>query len=261
MSSFNNITTGRYGKIIYNKHDLFVGRSFQLYGEFSEGEVDAFRQFIKPGMVVLDIGANIGAHTLFFSQAVGPQGTVHAFEPQRLVFQVLAGNMALNSVTNVFCHLKALGETNGQIAVPSLDFNVVNNFGGLELEMVAPITEPVDIIKLDDFSLTQLHFLKLDVEGMERKVLVGGVKMISRFRPIMYVENDREKKKAELIQFIDQLGYDMYWHLPPLYNPNNFTNNPKNVFGNIVSINMLCIPKEMPVNIVGLEKVEEIARM
>ncbi len=255
MSSFNNITTGRYGKIIYNRHDMYVGRSFELYGEFSEGEVSIFRQLIKPGMVVLDIGANIGAHTLFFSQAVAAEGSVIAFEPQRLMFQLLAANMALNSITNVFCHLKALGDTNGSIAIPSLDVNKINNFGGLELERAATVTEQVELIKLDNLPLPHVHFLKLDVEGMERKVLAGGVNTIKQFRPIMYVENDREEKKIELIQFIDQLGYNMYWHLPPLFNPDNFAKNSENVFDNIVSINMLCVPKETPMKITGLERV------
>ena len=64
----------RYGLMLYHPKDAYIGRSFDLYGEFSEGEVGLFRQLLQPGAVVLDIGANIGAHTLYFAAAVGPAG-------------------------------------------------------------------------------------------------------------------------------------------------------------------------------------------
>jgi len=72
--------------MIYNKNDMYVGKSLELYGEFSEGEVDLFRQLVHQGDTVLEIGANLGAHTLVLAQLAGEGGCVYAFEPQRLVF-------------------------------------------------------------------------------------------------------------------------------------------------------------------------------
>jgi hypothetical protein len=60
---------------------------------------------------------------------------------------------------------------------------------------------------------------------------------------VLYVENDRQERAAALIRFIDSLGYNMFWHLVPLFNPNNFAGNAENVFGNTGSINMICCPK------------------
>src|SRR5260370_1945855 len=65
--TFNHLKACRYGHMLYNIHDVYVGRSLDLYGEFSEGEVGLFRRLVKPGDLVLDVGANIGPHTLFFS--------------------------------------------------------------------------------------------------------------------------------------------------------------------------------------------------
>jgi hypothetical protein len=135
----NRVKQCRHGMMLYNVHDLYVGRSLDQYGEFSQGEIDLFGQILKPGQVVLDVGANIGAHTLWFAQTVGPSGTVLAFEPQRIVFQALCANLA---------------------------------------------------------------------------------------------------------------------HTPPLYNPNNFLGNAVNVFGSVVSLNMLCLPRDMPQKVSGLLPVQ-----
>ncbi|MBQ3853504.1 MAG: FkbM family methyltransferase, partial [Anaerovibrio sp.] len=101
MWQFNICHEFRYGKIMYNQLDQYVGRSLKLYGEYCQGEAALFEQIVKPGNIVVEAGANIGSHTIHLAQLAGDNGQVWAFEPQRLVFQLLAGNMALNSLTNV----------------------------------------------------------------------------------------------------------------------------------------------------------------
>jgi FkbM family methyltransferase len=214
-----------------------------------------FRQIIEPEDLVLDVGANIGGHTIVMSQLVGPSGLVHAFEPQRLVYQTLAGNMAINSLTNVICHQKALGSQQGTLLVPSLDYANVGNYGGLELGNWTD-GEPVDVITIDSLNLPDCNFIKMDVEGMEQSALEGAVNTINSFRPYMYVENDRKDKSDSLIRFIDSLKYDMFWHLTKLFNKDNFSNNPENVFGEVVSVNMLCVPREADVTIPDMKRVE-----
>lgn len=237
---FNRLKDCRYGKMLYNINDVYVGRSLDLYGQFSEGEVEVFRQIVRPGDVVVDAGANIGAHTVFFARAVGPRGAVLAFEPQRLVFQLLCANVALNDFVHVWCYHCALGEKPGTILVPTLRPDRENNFGGLSLEG-RDKGEPVPVIRVDSLPIASCRLIKVDVEGMELSVLKGCSGLIERFGPALYVENDREDRSGDLIRYIDSLGYDEFWHLPPLYDPQNFFHNTQNVFGNIVSRNMLCL--------------------
>jgi FkbM family methyltransferase len=245
----------RYGQMVYNVHDQYVGRSLELYSEFSEGEVAIFRQIVQPGQIVLDIGANIGCHTVFFARQVGLGGAVMAFEPQRCVFQMLCANMAINSIPNAWCMHAAVGTQPGQILVPMLDFHRENNVGGLGLGDFS-FGESVQVLTLDGLNLGAVHFIKVDVEGMEEQVLRGAVQTLERFKPVLYVENDRQEKSVSLIRFIDSQGYAMFWHLPPLYNPDNLAGNPTNVFGRIVSMNMLCVHKSVQTNIKGMGQVQ-----
>src|SRR5687767_11609897 len=86
----------KHAVMMYYSNDEYIGRSLDLYGEFSEGETELFQQIVRPGMTVIDAGANIGIHTVYFATAAGPTGRVFAIEPQRVIFHALCGNIALN---------------------------------------------------------------------------------------------------------------------------------------------------------------------
>lgn len=73
---------------------MFVGRSLALYGEYREGEVELFQQILRPGDIAVEVGANIGAHTVPMAKSVGDSGRIISFEPQNEVFQALNGNIA-----------------------------------------------------------------------------------------------------------------------------------------------------------------------
>jgi hypothetical protein len=243
--AFNKIKKCRFGTMVYNPKDLFIGRSLDRYGEFSHGESELFRQIVRPGDVVVEVGANIGAHTVHLARLVGSGGAIHAFEPQRLVFQALCANMALNGV----------GRGPGTVLVPQLDPDVAQNFGGLALGGGLE-GERVPMTTIDARPLGRCRLIKIDVEGMERDVLLGAAGTIRRHRPFLYVENDRRDRSDDLIRHLDGLGYDLYWHRPPLYNPDNYLGAPENVFGSLVSANMLGIPPDEPVVVRGFDRVE-----
>ncbi|MBV9516998.1 MAG: FkbM family methyltransferase [Hyphomicrobiales bacterium] len=248
------LKAARHGMMLYHPKDAYVGRSFDLYGEFSEGEVNLFRQLVQPGSVVLDIGANIGAHTLYFAAAVAPNGGVIAYEPQRVIHQMLCANLALNGITNVRALLAGAGRERGIAQVPVLDYAAENNFGGIALGMGGP-SETVDIVPVDALGLGRCDLMKIDVEGMEGEVVAGAGATIARFRPVLYVENDRREKSPALIEQLLSLDYELFWHCPPLFNPQNFFHQPTNVFPGTVSINLLCVPREAGRNVTGFRAV------
>jgi FkbM family methyltransferase len=251
---FNVLTETRYGPMLYNRHDVYIGRSLELYGEWSEGEISLFRQVLRPGMVVVDAGANIGTHTVALAQAVTPSGQVWAFEPQRIVFQTLAANVALNSLTNVSCQPRALGAVPGTAQVPPINYTSENNFGGVWLGSW-PNGESVEIVRIDDLRLPACHLLKIDVEGMELEVLQGAAATIAQHHPLLYVEIDRADKRDDVIRWLDARGYALYVHEVALYNPDNFKHNPVNAFPNVSSLNMLAVPATVSQTIAGLQRI------
>jgi FkbM family methyltransferase len=243
--AYVELTESRYGRMFYPQHDEFVGRSFREYGQFSQGEVEIFTRFIQRGSIALDIGANIGAHTVPMAQLAGPNGLVVAFEPQPILHQILCANLAVNSIPNTMTYAMALGNNQGTCMIPVLDYSKPYNFGGLGMDQV---TEGVAVPlgRLDDFLLERVDFIKLDVEGYEFQVLEGAAQTVDRCRPVMYVENDRKEKSAELIQCLLDMGYHLWWHVPPLFSPKNFKENSTNVFANLCSCNMLAIHRDQP---------------
>lgn len=244
----------KHGPMMFFAGDTVIGRSLDLYGEHSEPEIELFRQYLRPGMVAVDVGANIGTHAVCFAQSVGPNGRVLAFEPQSVLLQVLIGNVALNACRNVVAENKALGARAGSVVVPWLDYAREGNFGALELGAWTQ-GDTVPVATLDSYALHSCHLIKIDVEGMERDVLAGAHATIARHQPLLYVENNKPERSRDLIQWLLTNHYRPYWHLPPLFNPKNFFGETKNVFGVTLSANMLCVPKSKPSRVAGLKEI------
>src|SRR5262249_40488882 len=141
-----------------------------------------------PGATVVEAGAAMGAHTLPLSRLATDKGVVHAIEPQRILYQSLCGNVALNSLNNVFCHHAAVGDRSGKLFVPPLDFNKPNNFCGISLEEIRE-GEEVPLLTIDSLNLPSCEFLAISVSGMELAAIRGASATIGRCRPFLYVEN------------------------------------------------------------------------
>jgi FkbM family methyltransferase len=248
----------RYGTMLYPLNDTYIGRSLELYGEYSEAEIQVFRFLLRPGDVVLDAGANIGALTLPFSHLVGEQGAVIAFEPQRPMFYLLCANVAINTIENVVAIQAALGAVPGTIRVPVLRPQAHLNFGGVSVG--GDSGDPVRLRTIDSLAIPNLRLIKIDVEGAELGVIQGAGETIRRLRPFLFVENDRQDKSAALIEALFALGYRLWWHFAPLWNARNFRGNPDNVFQNIGSWNMIGVPREVEFPVRGLEEVTDSAR-
>ena len=134
---FNHLVEARHGYVLYNVNDRYIGRIVEHYGEWSPGETALFGRFCRPGHYVVDVGANIGTHTLAFARLVGRAGRVFAFEPQRMMVQVLAANVALNSLTNVHTYHLGVGAEDGALWLADIDYLREGNFGGVSLGAVA----------------------------------------------------------------------------------------------------------------------------
>jgi FkbM family methyltransferase len=250
------IKTCRRGTFMYNVNDAFIGRSLDLYGEWCDDEIHVASQILTEGAVVLDVGANIGTHTVGFARSVGPRGLVIALEPQRLVYQTLCGNVALNGLTNVSTMLAAAGATRGEVIMPSLDPRATQNFGAVKAQTQGQ-GEMADVIPVDELGLRRCALIKVDVEGMEAQVVEGARKTIERCRPALFLENDTVEGSRAVITAVESVGYKAFWHIASYFNPRNFFGNPDNVFAQYQPQgNMLCVPRECPFT--GLMPVEGV---
>lgn len=249
---FNCLTRMRDGWMLYNKYDHYIGQSIELYGEFSNNELRLFKDIVKPSSTVIEVGANIGSHTVGLSKHLGPRGLIYAYEPQRIVYQTLCANIALNSCTNVYCYEKAASNQYETIKIPNIRYDVEGNFGAVEIQQFSEGAD-VEVVILDQHlaQLNQCQLLKVDAEGMEYQVLDGAKDLIDTHKPILYVENDRVMKSQALIELIMSMGYKLFWHITPMYSVNNFKQNTENIFPKISSFNMLCIHESIPMNLTG----------
>ncbi len=250
---YNFVTQTRYGTLVYNKNEVRVGRSLELYGEYCERAIVVFDQILAPGQVVVDVGANIGAHTLFFAKKVGPAGCVLAFEPQRLVYQTLCGNMAINSITNVHCWNAAVGDQRGEICVPRVDHERDIDLSSVEIG--GSEGERVPVIQLDGMNLPRCNLVRIALSGMETAVLDGAAALLKRLKPIIHISSQLDPaREAKLLERLGELGYAPYWHTAELFNPLNHAGNTENVFGSQSERCLLCVDATLESHLTGFVK-------
>ena len=164
-----------------------IDRSLHDQGCFEQTTTAVLAQLARPGMTVLDIGANIGAHALYLAKHVGPTGRVLAFEPMSGAISKLRRSAGLNpALTNLTLHHMALGEENGTLTA---DFNHSWPVDGNYRDVMP---EPVPVRRLDDFlreqGIPRVDLIKLDVDGFEHKILRGAAWTLRESRPLLVME-------------------------------------------------------------------------
>lgn len=176
------------------------------------------QKFVKPGTIALDIGAHIGTHSVTMSHSVGPDGFVISFEPNRKIYRELCLNLSINHCLNVLPIRCALGMEHTNIQVVE---SHPNNEGGSYVIRETGGSNTASMIRLDDLNLTNVSFIKIDVENMESDVLEGARRTIERCRPIMLIEvqgnyerplqlgENSSQMREESFAKIQSLGYSL----------------------------------------------------
>lgn len=161
---------------------------------------NALKRLCKPGMIVFDIGANLGSHTLPIAKSIGSEGKVYAFEPVPWALDKLKKNLSLNSFKNVLIQPVALSDYVDENAEFSLRASFkttsetpVNNDGSLNHNWWhASEKVKVRVETLDNFvaceNIKKLDVIKLDVDGFEVKVFKGAEETLSNLKPIILLE-------------------------------------------------------------------------
>jgi FkbM family methyltransferase len=194
--------------------DTVISESLRQTGDYAPEEKSLLGELITSGATVVDVGANVGNHTLFFSQQVGDNGRVLSFEPQRFLFQVLCANSLLGQFRNIWPYRVAVGDAQGAVDIPVPNYDRPNDFGGYSLECDT-FKEPGEITTLDALSLSECHLIKIDVEGMELSVLKGAQATIRLTKPFLYFDDNRAEFRDEIVTFAHEvLDYRLYRHGP-----------------------------------------------
>lgn len=240
----------RHGTFVFPPEDHYIGKALEIYGEYSEQEVQFICSFLKTGDTVIEVGAHIGAITVPMANAV--EDTVHAFEPQEAIRSLLLDNVINNNLHDVVrVYDCALGMKDDRL------FYSMNprNTGGVELKARGDFATRVET--LDSYEFREVDFIKIDVEGMELEVLVGARATLIKCRPVIYLENDRPLNTHVVLNELFGLGYRVWRHEPWLFNPDNFRKVPHNPYPGIAALNLVAVPaeKEAPPQCKGLTEI------
>lgn len=202
------LTKTHYGKFLVLNNDL-IGSFFINSIHYEMEMIEVVLKNIMSGDTVIDVGANLGTHTIPYAIGVGEKGKVYAFEPQSVIHRLLTENVKMNGFEDrVKVFRNAVGHTNCQTTLNAtlgnrqIDYNDTvkrSNFGGLNL---GPAGESVKMVSLDsmrDQFPNGVKYIKMDVEGAEPLVILGAKKLITDFRPFVLFEHNARTITPEMI--------------------------------------------------------------
>lgn len=208
--------------------DLREGIDFSIWllGAFEPETVRCYQQIVKAGDVVLDIGANIGAHTLLLAQAVGSEGKVYAFEPTDFAFTKLMNNRSLNpnlgSRIHCFQYMLVDEETAGN-PTPGLysswplkeDADLHELHQGRLMTTAGAEARTLDSV-IFALELDRVDCIKLDIDGFECGMMRGAREVLTRWHPVIIMElapyalKEQGASLGDLIGLLKQYGYSLF---------------------------------------------------
>ena len=230
---FGRSVAGRPDKGIFSRRgvvyelDLSQGIDFAIYlgGMFERSTAVALARLTEPSSLVLDIGANIGAHTLHLANLVGPEGRVMAFEPTDFAFRKLRRNLDLNPslasrVEAFHCFLTASDGASVPDAIYSswplaVETGLHAKHLGREMQTESAQARSLDSI-LSERADRKVQLVKLDVDGFECDVLRGATSLLRDARPIFvmelapYVLKERGASLDQLLSYFIPNGYGFF---------------------------------------------------
>jgi len=248
----------KHGIFSFSQNDMFIGRSLDLYGEYCENEFLIMEMLIQPNFIILDIGANLGLHTVWFSKHAFT-GKVNSFEPNEFNRQLLHHNIKQNRCKNVQVYANAVSNRLGNAFLSCFDPSIPGNYGECSLTEGNPSANyaAVPTVPIDKLPFDKVDFIKIDVEGYEPQVLKGAEKTIAKHRPSMLIEVNNSQPHIEKIwEQLNPRHYLIWWLPVRNYNPYNYFGNPMNIFANSGVVNVLACPREKA-PIVEIDKILE----
>jgi len=220
------------GIVQYFPDQPVVGGSIGWYGEYLRAQTDLLASLMKPGNVVMEVGAGIGAHVLALAPAVGRAGHFFVYESRATFQQVLRQNLGANGIGNVTVMKRVL---QGQ-GSPAPDDGEAEISQGSGDPIIA--TETIDELRVD-----KLDWLKIG-EADVLDVLTGASETLWRLRPNIFVAIPDQGVRAIQTRLHDH-GYQCWKMTTPCFNPKNFNRRDADIFSGRMAVAVLAVPEEI----------------
>jgi FkbM family methyltransferase len=191
----------------------------------TQTKINFFKQFIKEGDLVIDIGANTGDTTVPMGIAAGKTGTTLGFDPNPYVYKILEANTKLNKErTNIVAYPCAISTEENEFYFISSEASFAN--GGISIskdsyhgKFIAP--NKIKGVNLHELlktkyqdKLNSFSFIKIDTEGYDKEIIKSISDLIAKYKPVIVAESfgkSSDEAKMELFEVIDKHGYDIFY--------------------------------------------------
>ena len=203
--------------LLFELHiDDWIQENIYFLGRYEEGEISFIKSKLKLGDTFLDIGANIGLHTLTAAETVGRDGRVISFEPFATNYNRLCQNIFMNDFKNIDAVNKAVSDSNKWI---DLFYNKAEHNLGMvsSINSKGSLLEKVEAVSIDSFvneqQFSSIDFVKLDIEGAELSALKGMKNTLEKHHPILLVEillEDNTENRDQIFDYLLGFGYKNY---------------------------------------------------
>jgi FkbM family methyltransferase len=216
LKKFRGKFSYQSGKRIIHYDPVISGIGWPIYfkGAFEKDELDVCTRFLTKKSIIFDIGANIGIHSLFYSEAAS-EGMVYAFEPAQNTYKSLLNN--IKSVPNIIPLNVGLSKVSGILTFYECENDALS---GLKNTLRSKVSQESRVVCFSgdelfrSLPLNRLDFIKIDVEGLEQDVFEGMKNIISSFMPVIFCEIyaglNSNRNPVQTINYLADMGYSVY---------------------------------------------------
>jgi FkbM family methyltransferase len=181
------------------------------FGGWEPDTIRFLRRTVHDGDVIIEVGANVGAHTLMLANLVGQEGLIYAFEPTTYAQSKLRVNLARNPTLESRVIIRSELVTNHDHSTPR---RVIKSSFPIGIPRRADEDVSAIAIALDDVPLPKLDIIKIDVDGYDFKVLEGATGLLQKFKPLVLIELCEHTLKAQgdsirdIFGLLNKIGYE-----------------------------------------------------
>jgi FkbM family methyltransferase len=219
--------------------DPAATRCLLVYGEYLQHECELLASCLHSGDTVIDVGAGLGISTINLARAVGRDGRVIAFEPNKTRNRCLTEGVVINCLPWVDVRRQAVGRRNGKVKVANLDpAREFENGGQARADL-----EAIELVALDSLRLTNCALIQINCHGQELEVLEGARALIDQARPVLHLACPPQDAMTAAVQFLKDRGYQVFRRETAIFRPGNHRNCQVNLFADRTAVSLLALPQ------------------